>query len=201
MKLTSHSSELTAYALNEVTVEERVLLDLALAESPELRTEIAALRHVSHTLATQLNLEPSAELEPANPSGSGQDTAPAPPSALNWFSQLWTGLTRPVVGFSLAAATALSIALALWMPWKEPKDKALAEKLTPQTTNRADATPELPSTPKAQNERLLVSKAAKRVAGRPEVALDGATTGDPQRSEVEAIRLKQLGAPLGLTLI
>ena len=55
MKLTSHSSELTAYALNEVTVEERVLLDLALAESPELRTEIAALRHVSHTLATQLN--------------------------------------------------------------------------------------------------------------------------------------------------
>ena len=207
MKLTSHSSELTAYALNEVTVEERVLLDLALAESPELRTEIAALRHVSHTLATQLNLEPSAELEPerldavlkkaANPSGSGQDTAPAPPSALNWFSQLWTGLTRPVVGFSLAAATALSIALALWMPWKEPKDKALAEKLTPQTTNLADATPELPSTPKAQNERLLVSKAAKRVAGRPEVALDGATTGDPQRSEVEAIRLKQLGAPLG----
>lgn len=183
MKLTSHSSELTAYALNEVTVEERVLLDLALAESPELRTEIAALRRLSHTLETQLDLEPTPELEPkrlnailkkaANPSKSAQDTSPSSPSSLNWFSQLWTGLTRPVVGFSLAAATALSIALALWMPWKEVKDTALAEKLTPQTNRLVEATPELPSTPKVRNEKLLASETANGMAKRPEAALGG----------------------------
>jgi anti-sigma factor RsiW len=124
MKLTPDSPEITAYALGEVNAEEHALIEHAIAESPELRAEIASLRRLADTLETDLSHEPSLELDPVRRDTileAAADPSKAQPMAaaggsgggpLHFFSQLWTGITRPVLGFSLAAATALSTSLA-----------------------------------------------------------------------------------------
>lgn len=160
MKLTPDSPEITAYALGEVNAEEHALIEHAIAESPELRAEIASLRRLADTLETDLSHEPSLELDPVRRDTileAAADPSKAQPMAaaggsgggpLHFFSQLWTGITRPVLGFSLAAATALSIALALWTPWKV--EKAPKETDSPENTLRS--VPDSSSTLSTKNQ-------------------------------------------------
>ena len=128
MKLTPDSPEITAYAVGETTAEEHALIEKALAESPELRAEIQALRRLADTLETELSAESAPELDEARrervlaeAENPGATAAVAPEAAVgpfHAFRQLWIALTRPAVGFSLAAATAVCVALVLWTPWK-----------------------------------------------------------------------------------
>jgi secreted protein with Ig-like and vWFA domain/anti-sigma factor RsiW len=154
MKLTSDSPEITAYALGEVSPEEHAVIEKAIAESPELRAEIAALRRLADTLETQLSAEPEPELDEgrrdrileaaAHPERAALVEPSPAVGPLQWFSRLWTGITRPVVGFSLAAATALSISLALWTPWKvrpEPSIEGSNRVAAPRLKNQALAAP------------------------------------------------------------
>lgn len=146
MKLTPDSPEITAYALGEVNAEEHAVIERAIAESPELRAEIASLRRLADTLETQLAAEASPALDESRREAileAAADPAKAvlPAAAagtggpLHWFSRLWTGITQPAIGFSLAAATALAIALALWTPWKVRKDPTVSDE-TRSVTNR-----------------------------------------------------------------
>jgi Ca-activated chloride channel homolog len=146
MKLTPDSPEITAYALGEVNAEEHAVIERAIAGSPELRAEIASLRRLADTLETQLAAEASPALDESRREAileAAADPAKAvlPAAAagaggpLHWFSRLWTGITQPAIGFSLAAATALAIALALWTPWKVRKDPTVSDE-TRSVTNR-----------------------------------------------------------------
>lgn len=65
MKLSPDSPELTAYALGELAPAERAAVEAALAESPELRAELAALRDTVGLLSAEFATEPAVELSPA----------------------------------------------------------------------------------------------------------------------------------------
>ena len=63
MQLTPDSPEITAYAVGEMSPEDHAVVEKALAESPELRAEIQALRRLADTLETELAAETAPELD------------------------------------------------------------------------------------------------------------------------------------------
>lgn len=220
MKLTPDSPEITAYALGEVSPEDHAIIERAIAESPELRAEIASLRRLADTLETQLAAEPAPELDDArreaiieaaaDPAKAASVLAAAAPSGgpLHWFSNAWSLLTKPALGFSLAAATALAIALAIWTPWKvresetvsdEPRytankekvqkaEKAVAEQqqefardAKDLPTAKADALSELKSAAPVQKRAELSDAASPR--GRGDLPVNGPATFAEKRVE------------------
>lgn len=62
MKLSPDSPELTAYLLGELSPAERAEVEAALNQSPELLTEMEALRHTSEQLAREFAAEPAVAL-------------------------------------------------------------------------------------------------------------------------------------------
>lgn len=141
---TPDSPDLTAFALKDGPfdpavpgwAERRSEAEQAVVGSPELRAEIGEIRRLADEVEVDLSHEPIHRLSPdrrqtvlayARNPGRGlprRSSDDAPASEGSGWHRFWSGLTRPVMGFSLAAATALSIALALWNPWRRPASEA-----------------------------------------------------------------------------
>ena len=164
---TPDSPELTAFALKDGPfdpavpgwAERRAEAEQAVARSAALRAEIGEIRRLSDDVETDLAREPIHRLGSdrresvlayaRNPgrglprrSSEGSTTEARSGGDSTW-ARFWSGLTRPAMGFGLAAATALSIALALWSPWSSaPRPAAPSQSRPAAVSNAAPATPE-----------------------------------------------------------
>ena len=134
---TPDSPELTAFALKDGTfdpsvpgwAERRAAAEQAVARSVSLRAEIGEIRRMADDIETDLTHEAihrlsadrrKAVLAYARQSGQGlpgRSSAELSPGTDSGWHRFWSVLTRPAMGYSLAAATALSIGLALWSAW------------------------------------------------------------------------------------
>lgn len=146
---TTDSPEFTAFALKDGPfdpsvpgwAERRAEAELVVARSATLRSEIGEIRRLADDVETDLAREPihwlSADrresvLAYARNPGRGlprrTSDDPVPGGSSAWH-RFWSAVTRPAMGFSLAAATALSIALALWSPWSRQPPEVAGEAL------------------------------------------------------------------------
>ena len=134
---TPDSPELTAFALKDGPfdpsvpgwAEHQAAAEQAVARSVPLRAEIGEIRRVADDIETDLTREAihrlsadrrEAVLAYARNFGRGVPRRSSVGSSQNGDSgwhRFWSVLTRPAMGYSLAAATALSIGLALWSGW------------------------------------------------------------------------------------
>ncbi len=134
---TPDSPELTAFALKDGTfdpsvpgwAERRAAAEQAVARSVSLRAEIGEIRRMADDVETDLTREAihrlsadrrEAVLAYARNPERGLPRRSSVGSSQNGDSgwhRFWSVLTRPAMGYSLAAATALSIGLALWSAW------------------------------------------------------------------------------------
>ena len=134
---TPDSPELTAFALKDGPfdpsvpgwAERRAAAEQAVARSALLRAEIGEIRRMADDVETDMAREAihrlsadrrEAVLAYARNPGRGlprrSSVASSPESDSGW-QRFWFVVTRPAMGYSLAAATALSIGLALWNAW------------------------------------------------------------------------------------
>lgn len=134
---TPDSPELTAFALKDGPfdpsvpgwAERRAAAEQAVARSAPLRAEIGEIRRVADDVETDLSREAihrlsadrrEAVLAYARNPGRGlprRSSAGSSPEGDSGWHRFWSVVTRPAMGYSLAAATALSIGLALWSAW------------------------------------------------------------------------------------
>jgi len=134
---TPDSPELTAFALKDGPfdpsvpgwAERRAAAEQAVARSAPLRAEIGEIRRVADDVETDLTREAihrlsadrrEAVLAYARNPGRGlprRSSAGSSSEGDSGWHRLWSRVTQPVMGYSLAAATALSIGLALWSAW------------------------------------------------------------------------------------
>ena len=134
---TPDSPELTAFALKDGPfdpsvpgwAERRAAAEQAVARSAPLRAEIGDIRRVADDVETDLTHEGihrlstdrrEAVLAYARNPGRGlprRSSAGSSPDGDSSWHRFWSVVTRPAMGYSLAAATALSIGLALWSAW------------------------------------------------------------------------------------
>ena len=134
---TPDSPELTAFALKDGTfdpsvpgwAERRAAAEQAVARSVSLRAEIGEIRRMADDVETDLTREAIHRLSAArreavlayarNPERGLPRRSSARPSqdGNSGWQRFWSVLTRPAMGYGLAAATALSIGLALWSAW------------------------------------------------------------------------------------
>ena len=170
---TTDSPEFTAFALKDGPfdpsvpgwAERRAEAEQVVVRSAALRSEIGEIRRLADDVETDLAREPihrlgadrrQSVLAYARNPGRGlprrisDDSVPGGSSAWHRF---WSAVTRPAMGLGLAAATALSIALALWSPWtrRSPgsndevgadRRPVVAENVLPtDTSTRADTGP------------------------------------------------------------
>ncbi len=157
---TPDSPELTAFALKDGTfdpsvpgwAERRAAAEQAVARSVSLRAEIGEIRRMADDVETDLTREAIHRLSAArreavlayarNPE-RGLPRRSSVGSSQNGDSgwhRFWSVLTRPAMGYSLAAATALSIGLALWSAWpSEPAPSPAAAILSGGSNAPAEA--------------------------------------------------------------
>lgn len=134
---TPDSLELTAFALKDGTfdpsvpgwAERRAAAEQAVARSVSLRAEIGEIRRMADDVETDLTREAIHRLSAArreavlayarNPERGlpRRSSARSSQDGNSGWHRFWSVLTRPAMGYSLAAATALSIGLALWSAW------------------------------------------------------------------------------------
>ncbi len=134
---TPDSPELTAFALKDGTfdpsvpgwAERRAAAEQAVARSVSLRAEIGEIRRMADDVETDLTREAIHRLSAArreavlayarNPERGlpRRSSARSSQEGNSGWHRFWSVLTRPAMGYSLAAATALSIGLALWSAW------------------------------------------------------------------------------------
>ena len=134
---TPDSPELTAFALKDGTfdpsvpgwAERRAAAEQAVARSVSLRAEIGEIRRMADDVETDLTHEAIHRLSAArreavlayarNPERGLPRRSSVRPSqdGNSGWQRFWSVLTRPAMGYGLAAATALSIGLALWSAW------------------------------------------------------------------------------------
>lgn len=204
MKLTPDSPEITAYALGEVSREDHAIIERAIAESPELRAEIASLRKLADVLETQLAAEPAPELDDKRREAIFEAAADpskaviANPVAsrggpLHWFSQAWAALTKPALGFSLAAATALAVALALWTPWKVREAEPVSDGPRYAANKDKVQKAEKPGKP-AEERQQEFARDTKAVPTTKADALSELKSAAPERKRAE---LTDAASPLG----
>jgi Ca-activated chloride channel family protein len=135
---TPDSPELTDFALKDGPYEQsvpgwaerRAAAEKVVARSAALRAEVGESRRLADSVETDLAQEEihrlsldrrQAVLAYARNPERGLPRRFAEGLSSNADSpwrRFWSVLTRPAMGLGLAAATALSIALALWSPWK-----------------------------------------------------------------------------------
>jgi len=135
---TPDSPELTDFALKDGPYEQsvpgwaerRAAAEKVVARSAALRAEVGEIRRLADSVETDLAQEEihrlsldrrQAVLAYARNPERGLPRRFAEGLSSNADSpwrRFWSVLTRPAMGLGLAAATALSIALALWSPWK-----------------------------------------------------------------------------------
>ena len=226
---TPDSPELTAFALKDGPfdpsvpgwAEHRAAAEQAVARSAVLRAEIGEIRRIADDVETDLTREAihrlsadrrEAVLAYARNPGSGlprRSSARSSQDGDSGWHRFWSVLTRPAMGYSLAAATALSIGLALWNAWpsgSRPSPAAVglsgssnapaeafplisADLSTPTPTSASDA----PSIDQPQEESLR---------GEPQLAW-GSTGRSPRSSTPSELPglpalvagLKQYGLP------
>ena len=163
---TPDSPEFTAFALKDGPfdpavpgwAERRAEAEQAVGGSSALRAEIGEVRRLADDIEVDLAREPIHRLSTerrqsvlayARNPGRGLPRRSAddvPTSGGSGWHRLWSGLTRPAMGFSLAAATALSIALALWAPWRRPAvDVSAPAPVAKVATSDAPARPSRPA--------------------------------------------------------
>ncbi len=176
---TTDSPEFTAFALKDGPfdpsvpgwAERRAEAEQVVARSAALRSEIGEIRRVADDVETDLAREPIHRLSTdrresvlayARNPGRGlprRSTDDSPSVGGGGWHRIWSAVTRPAMGFSLAAATALSIALALWSPWSRPSPEAAGEAVADRRPKVAKA---------AKNTRnALASDASTRVEPGP----------------------------------
>ena len=134
---TPDSPELTAFALKDGTfdpsvpgwAERRAAAEQAVARSVSLRAEIGEIRRMADDVETDLTREAIHRLSAArreavlayarNPERGLPRRSSVRPSqdGNSGWQRFWFVVTRPAMGYGLAAATALSIGLALWSAW------------------------------------------------------------------------------------
>ena len=134
---TPDSPELTAFALKDGTfdpsvpgwAERRAAAEQAVARSVSLRAEIGEIRRMADDVETDLTHEAIHRLSAArreavlayarNPERGLPRRSSVRPSqdGNSGWQRFWFVVTRPAMGYGLAAATALSIGLALWSAW------------------------------------------------------------------------------------
>ena len=156
---TTDSPEFTAFALKDGPfdpsvpgwAERRAEAEQVVARSAALRSEIGEIRRVADDVETDLAREPVHRLSTdrresvlayARNPGRGlprRSTDDSPSVGSGGWHRFWSAVTRPAMGFSLAAATALSIALALWSPWSRQSPGAAGEPVADQRPKAANA--------------------------------------------------------------
>lgn len=152
MKLSTDSTELTAYVLNELPPDQRAVVERAIAASPELTAEVELLESTARSLVNQFASEPVVALEPKQREQivarhDLQAAVSRGASATNRyrtrFMDLWSAAANRWAWVTATAVTAV-IALALFLP-RESADRQFAslryQRLpsTPQPTALAPA--------------------------------------------------------------
>jgi secreted protein with Ig-like and vWFA domain/anti-sigma factor RsiW len=125
MKITAESPELTAYALGELSPEDRLRVEEAIAANPSLQAEIDGIRGAVSLLETELAAEAEVSLSPEqrrnilavveSPSTETLEDK-ASPGRPNWLSG-WIagwGAKQWSWGLALSGAVALLCAVAIW---------------------------------------------------------------------------------------
>jgi Ca-activated chloride channel family protein len=167
---TPDSPELTAFALKDGPfdpsvpgwAERRAAAEQAVARSAPLRAEIGEIRRVADDVETDLSREAihrlsadrrEAVLAYARNPGRGlprRSSAGSSPEGDSGWHRLWSVVTRPAMGYSLAAATALSIGLALWSAWPPASRPSPAVAVRSGASNAlAEASPSISADPSA----------------------------------------------------
>lgn len=187
MKLSPDSPELTAYLLGELSPAERAEVEAALNQSPELLTEMEALRHTSEQLAREFAAEPAVALSEtqrtallqSSPKAAPDSTPSRPDPERRTFGDLLR-LWRQQLIWATAGLAALVLAL-LSLP-----QPTLREKSSPTPPAEVDRLAETPAPTEVireelefrdiaaapKSERGLQLGEAKANLGVPEPAMD-----------------------------
>ena len=190
MKLSPDSPELTAYALGELSPAERAAVEAALADAPELRAELDALRHTADLLAHEFAAEPAVELSPGqrativrnagNPVAKADtERVPARPplAVLLWERfQAW----RASLAWAVAAVAVLALTFALW---PQPRD---LERQFAQLRYQPDFSPAPAAQPHAPSNAPAVPVAMKYELGDKQPAATS-TLGVPAAATASAL--------------
>ena len=213
---TPDSPELTDFALKDGPYEQsvpgwaerRAAAEKVVARSAALRAEVGEIRRLADSVETDLAQEAihrlsldrrQAVLAYARNPERGLPRRFAEGLSSNADSpwrRFWSVLTRPAMGLGLAAATALSIALALWSPWKSasvPAGSVAAHSTVSNAPVRM-----LESTPEASNqlEQPLGAEVATEAVPESPIQED-IQRGDPQlRWDHSGRNPVALGAPV-----
>ena len=213
---TPDSPELTDFALKDGPYEQsvpgwaerRAAAEKVVARSAALRAEVGEIRRLADSVETDLAQEAIHRLSldrrqavlayARNPErGLPRRFAEGLYSnADSPWRRFWSVLTRPAMGLGLAAATALSIALALWSPWKSasvPAGSVAAHSTVSNAPVRM-----LESTPEASNqlEQPLGAEVATEAVPESPIQED-IQRGDPQlRWDHSGRNPVALGAPV-----
>ena len=213
---TPDSPELTDFALKDGPYEQsvpgwaerRAAAEKVVARSAALRAEVGEIRRLADRVETDLAQEAIHRLSldrrqavlayARNPErGLPRRFAEGLYSnADSPWRRFWSVLTRPAMGLGLAAATALSIALALWSPWKSasvPGGSVAAHSTVSNAPVRM-----LESTPEASNQLEQPWGAEVATEAVPESPIqEDIQRGDPQlRWDHSGRNPVALGAPV-----
>jgi hypothetical protein len=149
MKLSPDDPQLTAYALEELSPEERAEVLAALHESPECQLELEAIRASANLLKAALEREPALELTPAQERAIlNLETIRKPGAPLSglalWFSSRWRVL-------AWAGAAMIALGLGVWfLSWRaqSPRQEvALNPSHPPTDPTLIQSAPPLPPAP------------------------------------------------------
>ena len=200
---TPDSPELTAFALKDGPfdpsvpgwAERRAAAEQAVARSAPLRAEIGEIRRVADDVETDLSREAIHRLSAdrrevvlayARNPGRGlprRSSAGSSSEGDSGWHRLWSRVTQPVMGYSLAAATALSIGLALWSAWPSASrpspavavlsgaSNALAEASPSISADRSTPTPTpMPTSASASDTPFIAQPQEETLRGEPQLA-------------------------------
>lgn len=229
---TPDSPELTDFALKDGPYEQsvpgwaerRAAAEKVVARSAALRAEVGEIRRLADRVETDLAQEAIHRLSldrrqavlayARNPErGLPRRFAEGLYSnADSPWRRFWSVLTRPAMGLGLAAATALSIALALWSPWKSasvPAGSVAAHSTvsnapvrmlesTPEASNQLEqpwgaevATEAVPDSPIQENIQRGDPQLRWDHSGRNPVALGAPVSGDAPGGTTAALAQAQ----------
>lgn len=196
---TPDSPELTAFALKDGPfdpsvpgwAERRAAAEQAVARSAPLRAEIGEIRRVADDVETDLSREAihrlsadrrEAVLAYARNPGRGlsrRSSAGSSPEGDSGWHRLWSRVTQPVMGYSLAAATALSVGLALWSAWPSASRPSPAVAVRSGASNAlAEASPSIsadrsmpvPTSASASDTPFIAQPEEETLRGEPQLA-------------------------------
>ena len=219
---TPDSTELTTFALKDGPfdpsvpgwAERRAAAEQAVARSALLRAEIGEIRRMADDVETDMAREAihrlssdrrEAVLAYARNPGRGlprrSSVASSPESNSGW-QRFWFVVTRPAMGYSLAAATALSIGLALWNAWPSGSRPSPAAVVLSGSSNApaeasplisADRSTPTPTSTSASDAPSIAQPQEESFRGEPQRAWG--STGRSPRSSTPSTSSELPGSP------